>query len=107
MGMTALALTLIRSLPVRFPEKISIDYVLYAGAGFFAAAVMIVGSVFAYDALSACRSGESLLVYPHYSRKGIVTHYKEQCGMPHAGCTVRSGSADAPVYDCSPFTVRR
>lgn len=103
--MTALALTYIRSLPIRLPQKINAAYLMYIGAAFLSTVLILLGASFAQSAWSACSTDESLLVYPQYSRKGIVTHYKELCGMPHATCILRKGSGETSTYDCSPFAI--
>lgn len=107
MDMTALALTLIRSQPFRFLRDTIEDRVMLGAAGACALFSVIMGLVFMRATFAACAEGESVLVYPHYSRKGIVTRYEQQCGIPHASCVMRSGGEEGKMYDCSPFAIPR
>jgi hypothetical protein len=47
-----------------------------------------------------CATGESRLVYPIYSKRGVVMDTVTKCGETHRGCRQRGSSG---VYDCSPF----
>lgn len=56
------------------------------------------------SAVPSCATGESLLVYPKYDRKGIAQHFAYRCGQPHASCGQREKPlGNAPTFDCSPF----
>lgn len=49
----------------------------------------------------SCVSGESMLVYPLYDRRGNIIDTRSICGAPHRGCTGRSERSK--VFDCSPL----
>jgi len=61
----------------------------------------IVVTLTAMQSLPSCATGQNLLVYPLYDRKGIVVDTRALCGIPHRGCTQRLG--EVTTYDCSPF----
>ena len=59
-------------------------------------------------ATPSCSGEDSMLVYPRYSKKGIVVDHTYVCGQPHKSCTAReAGFALSPTYDCSPFVLER
>lgn len=81
-------------------EAVTMRTALIGGAFLVAVSVALVAVNVGSAALS-CTGSERLLVYPIYSRKGLVKDTVERCGAVHRGCTERAGNAG--VYDCSPF----
>lgn len=85
----------------RFVREAITPRTALVGAAFLAIVSLGLAAVNVGTAALSCGPGESVLVYPLYSRKGIVIDSIKRCGASHRGCTPRMGSAG--VYDCSPF----
>lgn len=71
------------------------------GAGFLAALSLGLVAANVGTAAFGCNAGQSSLVYPMYSSKGIVVDTEVRCGQPHRGCTERANAKG--TFDCSPF----